>query len=224
MTDFTPDELEGLAAKNGKPRARGVLPYLGDELDVDGLREWLGLAVRPPSGWHVDKFERAGRQRTDPCTLSISNGRERESFRFDEQQILHIRPRIALHSISDGRLRMPHLTGTEIEDFWAGLTRLGHVLTEYDEADETRKWLEHLVEATVPLTGQSLIPDRRHDALMALKHRGEFKRLDALAIVKGADGREQRHPVRLIDEHSGDEWIRSGEALVYLRLVEGVEP
>lgn len=224
MSRYSSDDLDALAADDGKPRPKGSLPYLADDLDVDGLREWIGRAVRPPTGWRVATFERAGRRKADPCTLTISNGRERETFRFDEQRVLHSSPRIALHSVSDGRLRMPHLTGTEIEDFWAALTRLGHVLTEYDEAAETRKWVEHLIEATVPMAGHSLGPETRHDALMALKARGEFKRLDALALVKGADGRDQLHPVRLIDSATGDEWVRAGETLVYLRLVEGVEP
>lgn len=224
MARFTDDDLDQLADDNGKPRARGVLPYLKDDLGVDGLREWLGLAVRPPTGWRVESFERAGRGKLDPCSLTISNGRERERFRFDNQIVLYRTPRIVLQGVSDGRLRMPHLTGTEVEDFWSALVRLGHVLTEYDEEHETRKWVEHLVEATVPLTGESLVPDHRHDALMALRARGEFKRLDALALVKGADSREQRHPVRLVDRETDEHWIRAGETLCYLRWVEGAEP
>lgn len=223
MPDFTDDDLDQLAAKNGKPRPKGTLPYLTDDLDIDGLRHWLGLAVRPPSGWRVHAFERAGRQKSDPCTLVITNGRDRDEFRFDTQQTLYTQPRVALHSLSDGRLRMPHLTGTEVEDFWAALTRLGHVLSEFDERSETRKWIDHLTEASIPLVGHSLIPDERHDALMAIRARGEFKRTDALALSRGEEI-NQRRPVRFIDGRTGDEFVRAGEALCYLRYVEGAEP
>lgn len=222
---YTPDDLDQAAADNGKPRPKGKLPYLGDDLEVDGLRDWLNLAVRPPSGWQVHDFQRAGRGKTDPCTLMITNGRERETFRFDAQQILHTTPRVALHSVSDGRLRMPHLTGTEIEDFWAALTRLGHVLAEYDETQETTKWMEHLIEASEPLVGYTLIPDNRHDALMAMRNRGEFKRTHALAMVRPTEDAKRLHrPVRFIDRQTDEVFVRAGETLCYLRIVEGVEP
>jgi hypothetical protein len=225
MTDFTPDDLDRLAAGDGKPRPKGKLPYLEDELEVDGLRDWLGLAVRPPNGWQVHDFQRAGRGKTDPCTLTITNGRERETFRFDTQQILYTQPRVALHSVSDGRLRMPHLTGTEVEDFWAALTRLGHVLAEYDETHETTKWMEHLLEACEPLVGFTLVPDHRHDGLMALRQRGEFKRSHALTLVRPMEDTKRAHrPVRFVDRQTDDQWVRAGETLCYLRHVEGVEP
>ena len=123
-------ELEQLRDEPPKPRAKGTLPYLDDDLDVEGLRDWLSLAFRPAPGWRVHAFDRAGRQKNDPCTLTLSNGRERATYRFDNQRDLYSTPRVAVHSVSDGALRMPHLTATEIEDLWAALTRLGQVLSE----------------------------------------------------------------------------------------------
>ena len=217
------EELDQLA-NNGKPRS-GKLPPLKDDLDIDGLRHWLTLAVRPPAGWQVHDVQFAGRHEIDPCVLTISNGRERETFRFDQQRKLEIRPKSTLLRVSGGLLGRGVWSKPTVEAFWEALTRLGEVLTEYSELDETTKWMEHLIDATEVLVGFSLVPDHRHDGLMAMKYRGEFKRTHALALTRPMEDHARAHkPVRFIDRETDFQWVRAGEALCYLRIVEGVEP
>jgi hypothetical protein len=225
MARVSKDEFEQLRGEL-TIRKGGKLPHLPDELDdPEGLRDWLTLAFRPPEGWRVVGFERAGRDQTDPCTLMTQNGRESTVYRFKRQADVMRNTRVAVTAVSDGVLRMPHLNGGEIEDVRVALCRLGNVLTEWDERDETRKWVEQLVRASLPLTGHTLVPDGRHAALMALKNSGEFTRTDALAMGRPGEveGHQQR-PVRFVDAQTGDEWIRAGETAAYVRWVLGVEP
>jgi hypothetical protein len=221
---FTEQDLDSAQAK---PRAKGSLPYL-PERDPELLRAWLTMALRPPEGWTVKNFERAGRDRKDPCSIFVANGRESRTYRVNQQQELVMRPRTTLLSISDGKLDVPHLTATEVEDVWAALCHLGEVLTEWDERDEARKWVEQMCVTTLPLTGHTLVPDGRHDALMAMKRAGEFTRSDALALVRpGNDEQQQQYqqrPVRFVDEQTGEQWLRAGEVACYVRWVCGVEP
>ena len=55
---------------------------------------------------------------------------------------------------SDGALRVPHFTNGRAEDVWAALCALGTVLTEHDEADEAREWLESLLDAALALAAR----------------------------------------------------------------------
>lgn len=223
--DFTPGDLDRLQAK---PRPKGSIPYLPDTDDPEVLRDWLTLAFRPPPGWTIHSFERTGRDRRDPATLLVINGRESKPYRFDRQaDLVGTSLRSAVLAIADGKLRMPHLTGGEIEDVWAALCMLGQVLTEWDERDEARKWCEQMIVATMPLRGHTLAPDGRHAALMALKSAGEFTRPDALSLVRPGNADEQRYqqrPARFVDETTGEQWLRAGEMATYLRWVLGVEP
>jgi hypothetical protein len=64
-----------------------------------------------------------------------------------------------------------------------------------------------------------LVPDGVHDALMTLRRMHEFVRVDALAFPIGV-----HRPVRFIDKHTRDQWVRSRETATFIRWVCGVEP
>ena len=69
MARVSKDEFEQLRGEL-TIRKGGKLPHLPDELDdPEGLRDWLTLAFRPPEGWRVVGFERAGRDQTDKPLL-----------------------------------------------------------------------------------------------------------------------------------------------------------
>jgi hypothetical protein len=207
-----------------KPRPRGSLPYLPDESDIEQLRDWLTLAFRPPVGWRVESFERAGTKRDQPCSLMVINGREHRKYRFRAQGDLMTRLRVTVASVSSGVLRMSHLTASEAEDVWSALCMLGRVLDEQDEPEQARDWMRQLLNVTRPLTGYSLTREMRHDALMKLKQLGEFGLLDALAIKRAPLEPWSKHPVRLVDEETDEQWLRAGEAVTVLRHIIGVEP
>jgi hypothetical protein len=224
MTDFTEEQLDAI---QGKPRPRGSLPYLPGDRSPAFLRAWLTRALRPPSGWHVERFERFGRTGRDPCTLYLANGRESKRFRFARQIDLARNSRTAFLSESDAWLDVPHLTGGEIEDVWAALCRLGSVLSDFDEVEQTREWVEMFLPVTLPLRGYSLVPDARHDALMALRNAGTFGKAEALSMIRPTDNggpSYQQRPSRFIDEATGEQWVRPNELASYLRYVVGVEP
>lgn len=224
--DFTEADLD---RKQQKPRPKGRLPYLPDERDnAEELRAWLTLAFRPREGWHFDAFERPTTDPGDGCSITFRNGRDIAIYRFRRQSDLmgpKLRPMVL--SVGKGALAMPHLTAGEIEDVWAALCTLGAVLTEYDECDETRKLFEQMLVATFPLTGHSLVPDGRFDALMAIRAHGEFTKPDALALVSAVKNDTDhwlRRPIRFVDKHTGEQWVRAGEAATYLRWVLGADP
>jgi hypothetical protein len=221
MTRLSDRDLDQLQAK---PRPKGRLPWLPDEMNAETLRAWLTLAFRPPPGWSVAGVERAGREETDPCALIVQNGREAKRFRFGQQRKLASAPRQAAMAVSDGWLAVPHLTAGEVEDVWAALCTLGRVLSEHDEVDEMREAIESMLPSTMPLPGYSLVPDGRHEALMAIKQAGEFTKPDALQLGRGADDRYQRRPLRFVDSQTGEQWLRCGETATYLRWVLGIEP
>ena len=229
MSPFGPEDLDAAEARKngGKPRARGTLPHLPAGGEIAELEAWLTAAFRPPGGYRLDLFERAGSQRTDPCSITFRNGRDHRTFRFNRQaDLMSSGLRSAVLGISDGWLRMGHLTGSETEDVWAGLCIYGRVMTEFDDRDETRKWLEMLLDDTEPLRGHSLMPDRRHDALMAMRARGQFMRADALAFVRAGDAERVglRRPVRFVDVETEQQYVRSQEIASYIRHVAGADP
>jgi hypothetical protein len=221
VPDFTDEDLDRLQQK---PRPKGKLPWLPDGDNVEELRAWLTMAFRPPQGWSVAGFERNGRNKNDACALVLQNGREAKRLRFDRQRDIRTDPRGEVLGVSDGWLKAPHLTPGEIEDVWAALCTLGRVLSEHDEVDEMREAIESMLPATMPLPGYSLVPDGRHDALMALRQAGEFTRPDAEQLRRGTDERYQQRPIRFVDSQTGEQWLRAGEVATYLRWVLGVEP
>jgi hypothetical protein len=227
MTPEQLAELRGDASDNGsKSRPRGTLPYLPHEREPEPLRTWLTLALRPPKGWTVQTLDRAGRDLRDPCSLIVANGRESRTYRFKTQRELMRSPRSTVFAVSDGWLAVPHLTASEIEDLWAALCTLGRVLTEHDEVDQTREWIEQMLPSTLPLTGYTLVPDARHDGLMAIRAQGEFTKSDALSLVRPGTNEElyQQRPIRLVDKETGEHWLRAGETATFVRWVVGVEP
>jgi hypothetical protein len=224
--DYTETDLD---AAQEKPRPRGVLPYLPKQREPVSLAAWLTLATRPiEQGFRLAAFERLGRDPRDPCVLVFGNGREgARRFRIKSQRDLMRNPRTTLLSVADGWLDVPHLTAGEIEDVWAALCRFGAVLSEHDEVEQTREWVEAFLPATLALNGYSLVPDMRHDALMAIRRAGTFTKGDALALVRPGDAGDMRfaqRPTRFVDSSTGEQWIRAGETATYLRYVIGVEP
>jgi hypothetical protein len=228
MKEATDQQLDVVQAK---ARPRGTLPYLPDR-QPELLRQWLTRALRPIDGMTVQNFARAGRDPKDPATLTLSAGRDVQTYRITRQGDLTKALRTTLVSLSDGKLEVPHLTGGEVEDVWVALCQLGEVLTEWDERDEARKWVEQMLLATLPLMGHTLVPDGRHDALMAIKHAGEFTRGDALALIRPSNDNGhsafpqsyQQRPCRFVDEQTGEQWLRAGEVACYVRWVVGIEP
>ena len=222
MPDYTDEDLDRLQQK---ARPKGKLPWLPDGRDeAPKLREWLTLATRPPLSWTLSGYERAGRNKNDPCWLLFQNGRDAKKFRVEQQWQLVTAPRATLLTVSDGWLATPHLTPGEAEDLWAALCTLGRVLAEHDEVDEMREAVEAMLPATMPLTGYTLVPDGRHDALMAIRAAGEFTRPEALALARGGEDRYQQRPTRFIDSQTGEQWLRANETACYLRWVLGIEP
>jgi hypothetical protein len=228
VTGISDEDLTTIESSRlqGKPRPKGTLPYLPKTDDVEVLREFLSLAFAPRPGWRVWDFSRAGRQKADPCSVVLRNGRETVTFRFNHQAELWGRDmRAIVLAVTEGKLRPPHLTGGEVEDVWAALCILGTVTSEYDELSETHKWIEQLLPVTTPLMGHTLVPDGRHDGLMALKAMGEFTRPDALQLLRGGEGQQwQRRPVRFVDKQTGDHYLRAGETAAFVRYVLGAEP
>ena len=220
--DFTAADLD---AAQGKPRPKGTLPYLPGDRRPEFLRAWLTRALKPPEGWTVQTFERFGREGREPAALHVANGREARAFRLKQQRDVTTKPRVTLVSASDGWLDVPHLTAGEIEDVWTALCRLGQVLSEFDEVDQTREWVETYLPVTLPLFGHSLVPDSRHDALMAIRAAGTFGKGDALAILRNDDDqRFAQRPTRFVDASTGEQFVRPGELAAYLRYTVGVEP
>ena len=222
-----PDEIDQIRGEPPKARPRGTLPYLPRDREPEPLLAWVTAAFRPAKGWRVTGFERTGREPEDPCTVKLMNGRESRVYRFRAQKDLHKTPRVTITSVTDGWLNVPHLTGSEIEDLWQALCTLGQVLTEHDERDETRKWIEQMIIATLPMTGYTLVPDARHDALMAIKAQREFTKTDALSLVRpsgNGDEQYQQRPIRFVDKQTAEQWLRAGEAATFVRWVVGVEP
>ena len=126
MTRFTDDQLDAIQEK---PRPRGTLASLSDDDRPADLRSWLTRATRPGAG-ELQSFERFGRDPRDPCRLVYADGRDARTFRVKTQRDLMRNPRTTLVSVSDGWLKVPHLTAGEVEDVWAALCRLGSVLTD----------------------------------------------------------------------------------------------
>ena len=204
----------------GKPRPKGVLPHLPP--DPETLILWLTAAFRPPKGFEFERFDRSSVRKVDPVSVTFRNGRERRTFRFERGQDLTggaLRSNVV--GISAGFCDMPHLSAGEIEDVWVGLCKIARVMTEYDDRDEATKWMHQLIDEASPLNGKTLVPDGRHDGLMALRGQGEFVRRDAEQLVRGTEG-WQRRPVRFVDTQTGEQFTRAGETATFIWHVIGV--
>jgi hypothetical protein len=222
--DITADDVDRRrrGRQLGKPRSKGTLPPLPRARDLDLIRDWLTQAFRPGDEYRVDVFERAGRQRSDPCSLTFRSGRDTATYRWATQSaLIGVQLRANVLGITDGWCDMPHLTGSEQDDVWAALVKLGKVISEVDDRDEARKWVQNILDAASPLRGFTLVPDGRHDALMALRNHGEFKRPDAELFLRPSEENSVRRPVRFVDDKTGDQFIRAGETITFVRYVAG---
>lgn len=206
----------------GKARSRGTLPPLPRGRDLDLIRAWLTLGFRPGDEYQVDTFERAGRLRTDPCSLTFRSGRDTVTYRWASQAELRgSQLRGNVLAITDAWCDMPRLTESEQDDVWAGLVKLGKVVSETDDRDEARKWIQQILDAASALRGYTLVPDGRHDALMALRNHGEFTRPDAEQFVHPGEENSVRRPVRFVDEKTSEQFLRAGETATFVRHVIG---
>ena len=226
--DITADETDRRRRRRdiGKARPKGVVPHLPDPEDLELNCEWLTRAFKPPAEYTFEAFHRASQRRIDSCTITFRNGSDRRKFRFDEQDDLRgtgAKIRANVDSIGGGWLRMPLLSAPEASDLWSALCRVGQILEHYDERDETRKWLEQLLDVATPLRGYTLADPgpTRHDALMALRAAGEFKQADAIAMGRTSDW--VKRPTRLIDRETGEQWIRANETFYFAKHVCGSE-
>jgi hypothetical protein len=206
----------------GKARPKGTLPPLPRGRDLEVIRAWLTQAFRPGDEYEVDVFVRAGRQRSDPCSLTFRSGRDTVTYRWAAQAaLIGVQLRANVLGITDGWCDMPHLTGSEQDDVWAGLVKLGKVVSDVDHRDEARRWVRQILDAASALRGFTLVPDGRHDALMALRNHGEFTRPDAELFVRPSEENSVRRPVRFIDDKTGEQFIRAGETATFIRHVVG---
>jgi hypothetical protein len=209
------------------PATRRILSGLpGHGATLGEVRDWLTAALGPPPGYAVAEFTRAGRQRGDPCRLTLeAPGGGRVSFRWNEQRELASASslRASLYSQCDGLLRMASLSKAELEDVWAALCSLALVLTEQDERDEMAEWLAGFLAVADPLTGYTLTPAGRPDALAAIRERTRFTRRTALELSDPQiDPSTVAHPTVVVDRADGSRWIRASELATYVRHVIGV--
>ena len=174
------------------------------------------IGVSPRNGWGFDHLERPTTDKTDGCTIVFRKGRETYGYWVKPQSdLMSSKLRSIVLSVSKGELDMPHLTGSEQEDVWSAMCKVGTVLTETDEREDTARWVEELLDATTPLRDYTLEPDgaKRYEALMALRARGEFRRPDARAFVNGNGEPWLARPIRFIDNETGEQWLRAGETI-----------
>lgn len=226
MTEFTVEDLERHRRRKdwNTRRPKGSIPALHDEIldDPEWLRDWLTAALRPRDGWRVADFQH-GEELDMPCTLVVANGQQRVRYRFRSQRDLTSSPakmRATIATIASGQLRPPHLKPEELGDLWQAMCALQPALAAEDELEQAKDWLFRLLDATKPLEGHSLSDTAaRRDALLALKRRGEFTYLDALTVRRDPEGPWPRQPVCLIDQATGEMWLRARESATFLRHI-----
>ena len=212
----------------GKARPKGILPPLPRGRDLDLIRDFLDRAFRPGatgdgtastastcSSAPADSAPTRARSPSGPAATPSPTAGPTQS------QLIGPQLRANVLAITDGWCDMPHLTGSEQDDVWAGLVKLGKVVSEVDDRDEARKWVQNILDAASPLRGYTLVPDGRHDALMALRNHGEFKRPDAELFVRPSEENSVRRPVRFVDDKTGEQFLRAGETITFVRYVAG---
>jgi hypothetical protein len=184
-------------------------------------REWLTKALSPAAGHKIEKFLRHGRQRTDMCEMVVSGpDGQRQIFELGEQRHLSTANalRATIVAATDGLLRPDKLTVPELEDIWIALVALATVTAEQSQKDETREWLEETVAQASPLTGHTLTRSGQRDALSALLGRDVF---NSLAAQRFTDPKETTppRPALLIDNQTGERWMRVGDLAAFWRHV-----
>jgi hypothetical protein len=210
-----------MAATKRIERQLSSLPEYGRE--PSPWREWLTEALSPAQCYRVHNLLRHGRQRSDACELVLldPDGTHR-SFEIEEQRLLSTPAtlRATLVSATDGLVRPRSLTKGEQEDIWVALVTLATVTANQSTKAETQEWLEQTVEQAEQLTGYSLVPQTRPDALAALLARNTF---DYLAARRLTDPHEitPPRPALLLDTQTGEQWMRVGELAAFWRHVVG---
>jgi hypothetical protein len=198
------------------------LPPFGAPLGAQ--REWLTRALNPPDEFVVDDFRRFGRNREDPCELTLrAPGGGRLSYEFPTQRGLSTPGalRAAITAASDGLLRMPKLTTPELEDIWTGLCSFARISVDHKESDEAYEWLSEIKDAADPLTDHTLEQPGRLDALLALTQRRLFDRQAARELLD-PNAITPPRPTLLIDSQTGLRYMRVGEVVCFLRQIIGI--
>lgn len=223
--DETLNEREQAEEGKGGGRSKRQLDPLPDHgKPPSEWREWLDRAVTPAAGYSVHNFLRHGRQRTDACELVLlGEGGERRSYEIPEQRLLSTPAtlRATLVSVTDGLVRPRSMTRAEQEDIWIAFVTLATVTAHQSDQDETREWLEATIEQAEPVTGLSLVPERRPDGLRALLARNTFGYVQARKFTDPAEVNPPR-PTLLVDSHTGERWMRVGDVAAFWRHVLGV--
>lgn len=190
------------------------------------LRRYLTTAAGLPAHHQVDRCHRWGPEAADAMTVFVRRPGQAHDLavRFERQDDAG-KPgtlRAAFARWTHGLTRMRHPTVAQALDFLTILCALATVTEEATAADETRAWLEEFERNTRPILGHSIAdPERRYDALEVLRAI-EFGRPEAHAFIR----RElvpDRWPALLVDDHTGERWVRAGELATYLRHVYGVK-
>ena len=228
MSPLTPDDLDNLAAQNGKPRKGGKLPWMPDwEAPLPEQRQWLNLAFNPRNGAEFDNIVRHGRGLSDPADVIFrAPAGNVLTYRFPEQRAL-AKPtnlRSSIVALTDGMCRPPHMTPAEAGDVWAMICTVAAVDAEQDAVADFAEDLEHYLRVCETEGRYSLTQPYRYDALLALRARGTFERRHASLMASVTDEHQwTRRPIMLIDKATKDRWIRVGELGVYLRHVVSMQ-
>jgi hypothetical protein len=204
--------------------AERKLAWLPDrDAPIADWRHWLTAAFELPAPWRVEKFLRHGRHRTDTCELVLAGPDGRQIIELGEQRNLEGRAmKRTLDGMTDGLIHLPRLSDGELDDIWYALVRFATVTANATEKSETEDWLEQTVEKCERVTGYSMTPARRPDALAAIYTRNRFDYLAARRFTDPASIMPPR-PILLVDAETGDQWMRVGELATFWRHVLGVD-
>lgn len=221
------DWLPGQANGDGRAPVALKWPKLpGHDASPGELRRYLTTCCGLPARWSIERAHRWGPEAADPMVMWVrAPGRQHDyGVRWDHQEDAG-RPgtlRATISRCTAGHARMRHPTGAQAQDFFTILCALATVDEKATVADETRAWLEDFTHQTRPIVGHSIADgERRYDALAVLRIR-EFTRPEAQALIRG-DLDPDRRPALLVDDLTGESWIRTGELATYLRWVYGVK-
>lgn len=189
--------------------------------DDNQYREWLTAATGCPPDLRFEELIRHGDQLQDACTFTISApGGDIMAFRTAQSRLANpATMRATIVYATHGLLRPLHLSRGEFEDIWVAMVTLSNIVDSQTEADETRSWLARYEPLCDRIPELSFVRDRRYDALLALVRRPRWGRLQALG---GDDIPPGKRPVWIVDDESGEEYIRISELLTFLRYDVGV--
>ena len=197
----------------------------GHDADLGEIRSYLTQAAVLPNGWVVESVERHGRYGTDPMTVTIRTPGEapniRVRFRNQRDASKPAALRGAFMEATGGACRMRYPKTPEASDFHGMLCALATVADDSTVADETQAWVIEYVERADPVTGHTLRPEGRYDALQALRGRRQFTKVEALRWIN-EDLPPGARWALFADAETEEQWIRVGEFATYIRHVVGV--